>query len=147
MGSSRQAPGERGGGTDRRRRYIWPVWIVLASLVAAEAGAETPVDLELALAIDVSRSIDADEAQLQREGYIKAFRNPEVVQAIRAGMLRRIAVTYFEWAGMTVPDVVVGWTLIEDEASARAFVSVINRIVLERQPSTHAMLVSGILRD
>ncbi len=121
MGTSRQALGERGGGTDRRRRYIWPVWIVLASLLAAEARAETPVDLELALAIDVSRSIDATEAQLQREGYIKAFRDPEVITAIETGMLGRIAVGYFEWAGLLHAHIVINWTLIEDAASAHAF--------------------------
>jgi hypothetical protein len=43
-------------------------------------------------------------------------------------VLRRIAVTYFEWAGMTVPEVVVGWTLIQDEASAFAFAETLGRI-------------------
>lgn len=94
----------------------------------AEARLDTPVDLELALAVDISRSIDAEEALLQRQGYIQAFRDPEVIQAIRSGMLRRIAVTYFEWAGMSLPEVVVGWTLIEDAASANAFAEALGRI-------------------
>jgi hypothetical protein len=93
----------------------------------AEARIDTPVDLELALAVDISRSIDEGEALLQRQGYVRAFRDPEVIQAIRSGVLRRIAVTYFEWAGMTVPEVVVGWTLIEDEASAFAFAEALGR--------------------
>jgi hypothetical protein len=94
---------------------------VLAGLWAVEARAETPVDLELALAIDVSRSIDASEAQLQREGYIKAFRDPEVIEAIVTGMLGRIAVGYFEWAGFGHADIIVDWRLIDDAVSANAF--------------------------
>src|SRR5262245_51331446 len=42
------------------------------------AAADTPVDLELVLAIDVSGSMDMDERQLQRDGYVAAFRDPEV---------------------------------------------------------------------
>ncbi len=103
--------------------------LLLASMISrAEARIDTPVDLELALAVDISRSIDAEEALLQRQGYIEAFRDPEVIRAIRSGMLRRIAVIYFEWAGMTLPEVVVGWTLIEDEAGALAFAEALGRI-------------------
>ena len=110
-------------------RYVSAVALLLAVMISrAEARIDTPVDLELALAVDISRSIDEGEALLQRQGYVRAFRDPEVIQAIRSGVLRRIAVTYFEWAGMTVPEVVVGWTLIEDEASAFAFAETLGRI-------------------
>ncbi len=96
--------------------------LLLAGMISqAEARIDTAVDLELALAVDVSRSIDANEARLQRQGYIAAFRDPDVIHAIRAGMLGRIAVTYFEWAGMTVPEAGVDWTVIDDDASALAF--------------------------
>jgi hypothetical protein len=108
---------------------ILPAIVLLAGMISqAEAQTDTSVDLELALAVDISRSIDAEEALLQRQGYIEAFRHPDVIKAIRAGMLRRIAVSYFEWAGMTVPDVVVGWTLIEDQAGAFAFAEALSRI-------------------
>lgn len=90
-------------------------------LCATTAGAETPVDLELALAVDVSRSVDMEEARLQRQGYIRAFRDPGVIRAIKSGMLGRIAVGYYEWAGFKYAKVVVGWTLIDSEASAHAF--------------------------
>ena len=42
------------------------------------------VDLELVLAVDVSRSMDASEQQVQREGYIEAIKHPEVVAAIKS---------------------------------------------------------------
>jgi len=89
---------------------------------AAAQGAPSPaVDLELVLAVDVSGSIDADEAALQRQGYVDAFRHPEVIAAIRSGMTRRIAVAYFEWAGEGWQTPVLDWAVIETEGDARAF--------------------------
>ena len=78
------------------------------------------VDLQLVLAIDASLSIDAEEAQLQRQGYIAALTDPKIVRAIRAGSTGQIAVFYFEWASEFYQRVVIDWTVIKDEASARA---------------------------
>ncbi|MDH3230614.1 MAG: DUF1194 domain-containing protein [Alphaproteobacteria bacterium] len=89
--------------------------------VPAAAAADAPVDLELVLAVDVSLSIDVREAGLQREGYIRAFRDAEVIRAIQSGILGRIAVTYVEWAGRHQRRVVVGWTQINSRESAEAF--------------------------
>jgi hypothetical protein len=96
---------------------------LVAALAAlpAPASAALPVDLELVLAVDVSGSIDEEEANLQRDGYVAAIADPRVVAAIRSGMLGRIAVTYFEWAGEGWQSPVIGWRLIRDAASARAF--------------------------
>ncbi|HEY0204237.1 MAG TPA: DUF1194 domain-containing protein, partial [Acetobacteraceae bacterium] len=49
------------------------------------AQAAEPVDLQLVLAVDVSRSIDEDEARLQREGYRTAMMDPRVVAAVTGG--------------------------------------------------------------
>ena len=109
-------------------RFVSMAPLLLASMISqAEARIDTPVDHELALAVDVSRSIDADEARLQRQGYIEAFRDPDVIHAIRAGLLGRIAVTYFEWAGVDGPQIVAGWTLIDDDASAFNFAEKLGR--------------------
>ena len=61
--------------------------------------AQTTVDLELVIAVDVSLSMDLDEQRLQRDGYVAAFRDPEVHKAIVSGPNGRIPVTYIEWAG------------------------------------------------
>jgi len=95
--------------------------LLLVGLLAAPwaAGAQrAAVDLELVLAVDVSGSVDEEEARLQRTGYVAAFRHPEVMAAIRSGLLRRIAVTYFEWAGPQYQKLVADWMVVEDEASA-----------------------------
>ena len=90
-------------------------------IVAPVQAQDRPVDLELALGIDVSGSVDDEEAILQRQGYIAAFRHPDVIRAIAHGMLGRIAVGYYEWAGYGHMRVIAGWTEIGDAKSANAF--------------------------
>lgn len=93
----------------------------LAGGAAAQPSRPVAVDLELVLAIDISGSIDREEAELQRQGYVDAITDPEIIRAIRGGILGRIAVTYFEWAGKGFQDRVVDWTVIDGAAAARAF--------------------------
>ena len=103
------------------------VQFVLAAALAAALGgrpalaAPPDVDLELVLAVDVSRSMDYDEQRLQRDGYVAAFRHPEVIAAISSGALGRIAVTYVEWAGPFYQTIVVPWTILANGADAEAF--------------------------
>jgi Protein of unknown function (DUF1194) len=99
---------------------------LLGSLAAAAAAstatrAETPVDLQLVLAVDVSRSIDEVEAELQRRGYIEALTNDRIIDAILSGEKRRIAVCYTEWAGTHYQVVVIDWTVIDSPSAARRF--------------------------
>jgi hypothetical protein len=92
-----------------------PVFLATASLAAEE------VDLLLVLSSDVSRSIDAPKFKLQRDGYAAAIVNPRVIQAIRSGALGKIAVSFVEWSGVGAQKVVIDWTIIRDEASAKDF--------------------------
>ncbi|MBZ9936383.1 DUF1194 domain-containing protein [Mesorhizobium sp. BR1-1-16] len=92
---------------------------LLAVAQPAQA-ADLPVDVELVLAVDVSRSMDAGERAIQRQGYRDALRHPDVVRAIRSGLYGRIALTYFEWSGPGAEHVIVPWSLMEDEESAEA---------------------------
>ncbi|MBT5047990.1 MAG: DUF1194 domain-containing protein, partial [Rhodospirillaceae bacterium] len=94
--------------------------------------ADVPVDLELALGIDVSGSVDEEEAVLQRNGYIAAFRHPSIVDAIQHGGLGRIAVSYYEWAGFGHMKIIAPWTLIKDKATADGFADLLTR----EQPET-----------
>jgi len=91
---------------------------IAAGAASRPALAGETVDLRLVLASDVSRSVDAGEFQLQRQGYAQAFRDRRVLQAIRAGVLGRIAVAYLEWSGEDFQKVVVDWMAVGDEESA-----------------------------
>ena len=94
----------------------------LAAMAAATtAKADTPVDLQLVLAVDVSRSIDEVEAELQRRGYIEALTNEHVIDAILSGEHKRIAICYTEWAGTHYQVVVIDWTMLDSAAAARRF--------------------------
>jgi Protein of unknown function (DUF1194) len=92
-----------------------------ALLAGGEAGAQTPVDVELVLAVDMSQSMDAGEHALQRSGYLAALSHPDVLGAIRSGIYGRVAIAYVEWGGSFAQAMAVPWTLIEDEASAGDF--------------------------
>ena len=111
----------------------WLRWLAVGACAALCAGpgqAQTRapsrgVDLELVLAIDISRSVDYQEGMLQRGGYISAFSNPQLLAAIKNGYHGRIAVTYFEWSSWGDTRVVAPWMIIEDEKSAAAFTDVL----------------------
>jgi hypothetical protein len=91
-------------------------------LVTGFARADTvPVDLELVLAVDVSLSMDPDEQRLQRDGYVEALKDADVMAAIRANGLGRIGVVYVEWAGTATQKVTVPWSLIDGPTTAAAF--------------------------
>jgi hypothetical protein len=110
---------------------------------SALAQSNTDVDLELILAVDASLSIDSDEAQLQRQGYIQALTNPKVIKAIQSGDNGQIAVFYFEWASENYQRVVVDWTLIKDAASARA---VADKIASSTYRGERRTSISGAIR-
>ncbi len=102
-------------------------WTILATLITSIAfagvahAAPIAVDLELVLAVDVSRSMDAEEAALQRTGYVSAFRHPSIIDAIKHGPHGRIVVVYFEWGAYGNTHLVIDWMLIKDKASAENF--------------------------
>ena len=100
----------------------------------ARAQAPVAVDLELVIALDVSTSMDREERQLQRDGFVAAFRDPEVVHAIQSGPKRSIAVSAMEWAGQQRQDVIVTWRLIKDAPSADAFADALERRIPGRMP-------------
>lgn len=95
---------------------------------AAPAGTTESVDVELVLAVDISRSMDAEEFALQRAGYTAALRHPDFVNAVRGGLHGRIALTYFEWAGTVREDSQVPWQVIDGAEAAAAFADRLERL-------------------
>ena len=105
------------------RRGLLAAALAAPLVLTRRAGAAEPepVDVELVLAVDVSRSIDEDEARLQREGYRAAVSDPRVVEAIRGGMMGAIAIAYTEWAGIEFQRLVLPWTRIASAREAEAW--------------------------
>ena len=104
----------------------WSALIALAS--ALPAAAQTSVDLQLVLAVDASGSVDQYRFELQKRGYVAAFRHARVLNAIRSGANQSIAVTMVQWTGPMLQVHVVGWTRIGDEESAGALAAAIERV-------------------
>ena len=114
-----QAHTEVGMGTATRLLAFLITIAVLVGSPAVRAAEE--VDLLLVLSSDVSRSIDAPKFKLQRDGYASAIINPRVIQAIRSGALGKIAISFVEWSGVGAQKIVIDWTVIRDEATAKDF--------------------------
>ncbi len=95
--------------------------LLLAVPSAAQRGSGEPVDLALVLAVDASGSVDQVRFELQKQGYVAAFRHPRVIGAITAGPTQSIAVIMMQWTGPALQVVAVPWTRVSDAASANAF--------------------------
>ena len=115
------------GHRGNRRAFCLALLLAFSTDLTAPtpARAETQVDLALVLAVDASGSVDRRRFELQKQGYVAAFRDARVLNAIRSGLTQSIAVTMFQWTGPRLQVQVVPWTLIKDEASANAFAAAI----------------------
>lgn len=91
------------------------------------------VDVALILAVDISYSMDEDELKLQRQGFVDALTSPEVLGAIEAGLIGKIALSYMEWAGRTTQDVLVDWHIIDGKAAAQAFAAELSQMPVRRR--------------
>ena len=128
-----------------------PHTAILAATLAAAAlvvlpgvtGADTlPVDIELILAVDVSLSMDPEEQRLQRDGYVEALRDADVLAAIRANAMGRIGVVYVEWAGAATQKVTVPWAVIDGPVTAATFT---DRLALAPIMRAQRTSISGAL--
>jgi hypothetical protein len=116
----------------------------LGMTVAAIAGGRPDVDMALVLAVDVSFSISIDERDIQRRGYVSAFRTPEIIRAATSGPLGRIAVTYVEWAGPEEQRQILPWTVLDNRAAVFAFADRLEAAPVHRSGRTS---LSGALAE
>lgn len=109
---------------------IFAASVTLTSMVstlfpnAARASAtKTPVSVELFLSVDVSGSVNATEYELQKQGYIDAFRDEEVISAITS-LPDGLAVAIQTWSSSIKKS--SDWYLINDEDDIDDFIAAIN---------------------
>ena len=93
----------------------------------ASAQARREVDLNLALGVDASGSVNQIRFELQKRGYVDAFLDPRVLQAIKSGPGGAIGVAMYQWTGPRLQVPVVAWTFIDDTASIREFALKVQR--------------------
>jgi hypothetical protein len=119
------------------------VVLLLVCSVCTSVLAQTAVDLQLVLAVDASGSVDQWRFELQKQGYVAAFRDPRVVQAIQSGALQTIAVTMVQWTGPALQMQVLPWTIIKDVETAYAFAAAI--AATPRQLFGGGTSISGVI--
>ncbi len=103
--------------------------MVLLHIEAARA--ETPVSIELVLAVDTSISVDGFEYKLQMMGIADAFRNPEIIDLI--GQQNGVAVTLFQWSSVEIDKrYIIPWHLLSNPASVLSFAAKVEKA--ERNP-------------
>ena len=123
---------------------MWKILSFLISLLPLCAAAqEIEVDLELFLAVDVSRSMSPEDLDIQRRGYAEALTSPEVTNALQSGLNGKIALTYVEWAEDFAQRVIVPWTLVETSEDAA---KIAGRITAHFDASLRRTSISGALR-
>ena len=94
---------------------------IFLSFPMQQATAQTEVDVELVLAVDVSRSMTIRELEIQRRGYAEALTSKEVITAIQNGLIGRVAITYIEWAGTNSQRTIVDWSMVSNLEEATQF--------------------------
>ncbi len=102
----------------------------LAGLVARPAHAETPVSIELVLAVDTSLSISDFEFSLQMKGIAEALRSKEVIELI--SVQNGVAMTLIQWAGWTNEMNWIPWRLLKTRQSVLAFAAEIEAVERDR---------------
>ena len=115
---------QRAGAARRRLLTFLALTVAAVAVLLSTAGnvrSTATVDLMLVLALDVSDSVNRQEFALQKTGLERAFRHPDLINAIQSGRGGRIAVTVMQWSGFQDQTVTVPWAVIADKTSAEAF--------------------------
>ena len=99
-----------------------------AAFAQADPAGKTPVDVQLVLAVDASGSVTPRRFELQKQGYIAAFRDPKVLAAIQSGIHGAIAVTLFQWTGPRLQAEVIPWMIIKDDATGKAAADAMSKV-------------------
>ncbi len=119
-----------------RRTTVALIAVLLLSAGLARAQETVEVDAEIVLAVDASRSMDLAEFAVQRDGYLQALRHPDLIRAITAGPLGRIAIAYFEWSGQAQDGSLVPWRVIDGPAAAAGLADEIATMPVARTRGT-----------
>jgi hypothetical protein len=85
------------------------------------SSAQTVVDSELLLLVDVSGSVDSTEYGLMMNGFADAFRSSSVQNAVFSGTTGGIAASLVFWSGNNQQAIGVGWTHLNSSLSMNAF--------------------------
>jgi hypothetical protein len=116
---------QRGIDMNRNSGFLAIITVLFILVLVPLTAHAVPVQLELALLVDVSGSVDDNEFGLMRTGYVEAFQNSGIQNKI-AALPGGIAVTFIYWSGAGQQQQAVGWTQITNATQANAFATAIS---------------------
>lgn len=122
------------------RRSLIAALFALALTLTANAAPAAVCKLALVLGLDISSSVNGREYDIQLHGLARAFRTPEVIDAILTPEGAGIAVIVYEWSGYNQQDVVVPWRMLDSPDSVRA---VADALAAHRRPYTDLTTALG----
>lgn len=103
------------------------------------AEAESACRQALALGLDVSSSVDAEEHRLQRDGLARALTDPAVVAAFETMPDIPVTLMVFEWSGYRSQTVLVPWTAIRSLDDLRAIADLLRGPAAPRNQNSTAL--------
>jgi hypothetical protein len=86
------------------------------------------VDLNLVLALDVSKSVSERRWDIQRQGYALAFSSLAIQQAILSGAIGAIASTAVLWSARTEQQQVIPWTVLDSPEMIGTYALLLSRM-------------------
>ena len=102
-------------------RWSMACALSLAAVLPGAGSAQPDCRQALALALDVSGSVDAREYRLQLDGLIAALDAPPVRRALLSLPSAPVELMVFEWSGAEDQHIVVDWTAIRSAADISVF--------------------------
>lgn len=102
----------------------WPIAGSLCAVMGLAGPAWADCRIALALAVDVSRSINAADYEIQRAGLMAAFADPAVRVAFMASE-DHVAVAVYEWSGRDHQATIIPWTTIRNAGDLDALATII----------------------
>lgn len=119
--------------------------LVVGALIALTLaqGAAAACRQALAIALDVSGSVDALEYRLQVEGLAAALEHPEVAAALLAMSDAPVRLAVFEWAGLADQRLLLPWAEIDSAAALAAAADRLRRS--QRQAGSHTTALGAAM--
>lgn len=118
--------------------------LLLAVFWGSLVAAQDTCRQALALGMDVSGSVDAQEYQLQINGLANALANPEVAEKILAMPEAPIRLAVFEWSGPQTQVQLIPWTTLATEQDLSRVIAQLR--ASPRQPEDVSTAIGAALR-
>lgn len=103
------------------------IWLATLICLVVAAPATAACRLALALALDVSGSVDEKEYVLQMNGMAKALEDPDVQDALFSMPDVPVALAIFEWSSSTYQRLILDWKILNQPQDAADVVGILRQ--------------------